>query len=148
MQANPTLSATSEERSSIPFPRFAKKPRKLHMRCVLLPFQNGSPMGTPVLVWTADIGPILSDGAICIKEGGIRMCIAHAGGMCINQRARWLIPIFAPFPARRKCKRIPPCPAALDVISPLRHLIVYAKMILRWLLWRTVFFPTFPLISR
>ena len=40
MQANLSISAASEERSSIPFPRFAKAPRKLHIRCVLLPSPN------------------------------------------------------------------------------------------------------------
>ena len=39
--SNPSVSTTSEERSSIPFPRFAQAPRKLHIRCVLLPFQIG-----------------------------------------------------------------------------------------------------------
>ena len=40
MQANLSISAASEERSSIPFPWFAKAPRKLHIRCVLLPSPN------------------------------------------------------------------------------------------------------------
>lgn len=39
-RANLSISAASEERSSIPFPRFAKVPRKLHIRCVLLPSPN------------------------------------------------------------------------------------------------------------
>ena len=38
MQAN--LSIASEELNFIPFPRFAKEPRKLHIRCVLLPSPN------------------------------------------------------------------------------------------------------------
>ena len=39
--------AASEERSSIPFPRFPKEPRKLHIRCVLPPLKIGpAPLGS------------------------------------------------------------------------------------------------------
>ena len=44
------------------------------------------------------------------EKGGIRMYIAYAGGMCMNQRARWCILLFFASLASEKCKRIPPCP--------------------------------------
>ena len=36
--STPAAGTTSEERSSIPFPRFPKEPRKLHIRARLFPF--------------------------------------------------------------------------------------------------------------
>ena len=39
--STPAAGTTSEERSSITFPRFPKEPRKLHIRCVLPPLKIG-----------------------------------------------------------------------------------------------------------